>query len=136
MGRSIICLSERSENSSGSLCRGACGPNCDPKACTPAVDRIECQETADGHTWYTYPNYTDCNSAPGCRQHDHCYDWCAAGGKQYFRPMSSVVIWIVHDYDVAPCIDWALGGGSTDYTMPFSDPPTTRKFVEEAVQKI
>lgn len=114
---------------SGSLCRGACGPNCDPKACSPAVDRIECQETADGHTWYTYPNYTDCNSAPGCRQHDHCYDWCAAGGENSI--LGPCHRWCdldcACDYDVAPCIDWALGGGSTDYTMPFSDPPTTRK---------
>lgn len=114
---------------SGSLCRGACGPNCDPKACTPPRERIECEETAEGHTWYTYPNYTDCNSAPGCRQHDHCYDWCAAGGENSI--LGPCHRWCdldcACDYDVAPCIDWALGGGSTDYTMPFSDPPTTRK---------
>lgn len=113
---------------SGSLCRGACGPNCDPKACSPPVDRIECQETETGHEWHTYPNYTDCNSAPGCRQHDHCYDWCAAGGENSI--LGPCHRWCdldcACDYDVAPCIDWALGGGSTDYTMPFSDPPIIR----------
>ncbi len=110
---------------SGALCRGACGPDCHEDACTVPEDKYVCEEMGDGHIWHVYPAYTDCNSHPACRQHDHCYDWCAEGGENSI--LGPCHRWCdlecACENNAPSCIDWAMGGGRSDRTMPFSDPP-------------
>ncbi|MFT5821030.1 MAG: hypothetical protein ACI8ZM_002279 [Crocinitomix sp.] len=112
---------------SGAKCRGACGPDCHEDACTAPVDKYECEETENGHTWHLYPQYTKCDTHPGCQQHDHCYDWCAEGGE--FGIVGPCHRWCdfecACDYGMPSCVDWARGGGVSSEKMPFSDPPSS-----------
>ncbi|NOQ72221.1 MAG: DUF4157 domain-containing protein [Crocinitomix sp.] len=112
---------------SGAKCRGACGPDCDPNACTAPEDKYVCENTGTSHIWHLYPQYTDCNTHTACRQHDHCYDWCAAGGE--IGIVGPCHRWCdlecACDYSAPNCVDWARGNGASDGTMPFSEPPST-----------
>jgi hypothetical protein len=62
---------------SASLCRGACGLECDSNRCrsqgniTLFVPRGTC----------SYSRVLACDSHQGCRDHDECYDWCAEEGE-------------------------------------------------------
>jgi hypothetical protein len=110
---------------SGSLCRGACGPNCD--TCSPPEDRIACNTTPDGrHHFWLYPNYQVCGTHEGCRQHDAGYDWCATAGE--------VAIWgpchrlpdfeCLCNYNAPQCVGWIGGAPPNDGEMDFSDQPS------------
>lgn len=110
---------------SGAHCRGACGPDCDTcHSDGDDVDKKVCEQQGDFHSWHVYPNYVVCDTHDGCRQHDACYDWCAAGGE-------STIIGPCHrlcDFEClcnngAPsCVGWIFGSGGDD-RMYFSDAP-------------
>ena len=108
---------------SGSLCRGACGPNCD--TCSDPRDEIACEETADGHQFWIYPNFVECGSHQGCRDHDACYDWCAAGGERsIIGPCHRLCdLESVCRYGAGNSVQWIFGGGPKDAQMDFSDQP-------------
>src|SRR5581483_3748738 len=115
---------------SGSLCRGACGPDCD--TCEHEKEHRECEETPGGHFWWIYPNFENCGTHRGCRDHDACYDWCAATHNE--KGKLGVILGPCHrrcdfecicDYNLPQCVDWIGGGKPHDGRMLFSDPPRT-----------
>ncbi|HEX2091730.1 MAG TPA: hypothetical protein VHG28_04975, partial [Longimicrobiaceae bacterium] len=114
---------------SGAKCRGACGPDCD--TCTPPVDLIVCEETPDGrHVFWMYPNYQECGSHDGCRQHDGSYDWCAAGGEMsILGPCHRVADFeCICNYGAPQCVGWIFGSPPHDSVMAFSDAPYVTGF--------
>jgi hypothetical protein len=109
---------------SGSLCRGACGPNCD--TCGPPEDLIVCERLRGGkHRYWLYPGYQVCNTHDGCRQHDAAYDWCAAGGElSMWGPCHRVADFeCVCDHGGPRCVGWAGGDPPPDGQMAFSEKP-------------
>lgn len=114
---------------SGSLCRGACGPDC--KTCAHEKEHRVCVPTPDGcHVWWVYPNYEVCNSHSGCRNHDACYDWCSA--VTGFKGPLGIIISPCHrwcdfecicDYNLPQCVGWIVGKPPYDQQMVFSDAP-------------
>ncbi len=113
---------------SGALCRGACGSDC--KTCQHELEHRECEETPDGHFWWIYPNYEDCGTHLGCRNHDACYDWCA--DKHNEKGKLGIILGPCHrlcdfecicDYNLPQCVGWIGGGKPHDGRMLFSDPP-------------
>jgi|GEM_PF-6007758 len=114
---------------SGAKCRGACGPDCD--TCSLPEDLVHCEPrpTADGgegHDLWIYPNYQECDSHQGCRDHDACYDWCGAGGPGGLEPF---LCRRLCDFECAcaypphQCVGWIFGGEPHDSGMDFSDAP-------------
>ena len=61
---------------SGSLCRGACGPDC-PSSCAPLNDQHLCVQDSHGCNYLCVYHVISCGSHAGCRTHDDCYDACA-----------------------------------------------------------
>jgi hypothetical protein len=114
---------------SKSLCRGACGPNCD--TCKHEKEHRECVPTPDGcHVWWVYPNYEICESHLGCRNHDACYDWCSTKG--YGKGRYGIYLSPCHrlcdfeclcDYNLPQCVGWIGGKPPYDGEMIFSDLP-------------
>lgn len=109
---------------SGALCRGACGPDCD--TCTPPEDRIVCMPRPDGtHQFWLYPNYQVCGSHEGCRQHDAGYDWCADFGEmKIWGPCHRLPDFeCLCNYGAKTCVGWIFGGPPYDLYLAFSDTP-------------
>lgn len=116
---------------SGAQCRGACGPDC-PSTCTPLPNQKACVANSAGtcHWIYEYPGVIRCGSHLGCRNHDACYDRCAAtrgetdlchhGGTCHCGCDYDCI----HDHTVAECNSWRTGGGPYDSFIEFSNPPT------------
>jgi hypothetical protein len=105
-------------------CRGACGPDCD--TCKSEKEHRVCEETGDGcHVWWVYPNYQDCGTHLGCRNHDACYDWCAEGGEtSILGPCHRVCDFeCICDYNTPQCVGWIGGDAPHDGRMVFSDMP-------------
>jgi hypothetical protein len=110
-------------------CRGACGPDC--KTCAHDPDHRVCQETPDGcHIWWVYPNYEECNSHIGCRNHDACYDWCSTYG--FGKGPGGIYLSPCHrwcdfecicDNNLQRCVGWIGGQPPYDLPMEFSDLP-------------
>jgi hypothetical protein len=110
----------------GALCRGACGYDC-PITCQELGDRTIFVPTAAGdHYICTYRNVIECGSHQGCRDHDACYDCCAAAGHTSILDLChrACDCACLLAYGASNCVTWALGGGPFDSTMLFSDPPT------------
>jgi outer membrane protein OmpA-like peptidoglycan-associated protein len=63
---------------SGAQCRGACGPDCPPSCVPQAPVTRTVTDPAGCRYLCTYDNVIDCGSHQGCRDHDDCYDRCAA----------------------------------------------------------
>lgn len=108
---------------SGAKCRGACGPDCD--YCSEPEDKVECEPVGDRHVYWTYPNYVECGSHQGCRDHDACYDWCAAIGEStIWGPCHRVCDFECFcSYNAPQCVGWITGGHPHDRDMVFSDRP-------------
>lgn len=115
---------------SGSLCRGACGPDC-PTTCRSGTPVTECLEwqTADCR-WHakvcTYP-VRECGSHAGCRDHDDCYDDCATalfpfGCRRICDKKCS------DDYDAGTCLGWANGNGPYDSWISYAGEPTSYSY--------
>ena len=109
---------------SGAKCRGVCGPDCAPN-CTAEPDRNRCAEDLGGNRHFIciYKGVQTCGTHEGCRNHDACYDWCAAGGSGSI--FDSCHRWCdfgcICDYDLNRCIGWALGMPPFDSEMTFYD---------------
>ena len=110
---------------SGSLCRGACGPNC-PPTCTPqpAVTLCVPDSTGTCHAECTYPGVIRCGSHAGCRTHDSCYDTCAAAGDPFGTCHRGCDIDCLRTHGFTRCNSWRTGGGPFDRMIDYSDPPT------------
>lgn len=116
---------------SGAKCRGACGPDCD--TCSPAEDLVHCEprpaaDGGEGHDLWVYPNYQECDSHQGCRDHDACYDWCGSGGPGGLGPLLCRRLCDFEcgcNYPPYQCVGWIFGGEPHDSEMAFSDPPTS-----------
>ena len=122
---------------SGSLCRGACGPDC-PKTCVNIPNGVtKCIPDAKGKCFYkcTYKNVVSCGVANGCVVHDNCYDDCAAKGEK--NDCTDIFAWfslrpatchcgcdiqcvLNHGFD---CKNWMDGLGPYDYFQLYSDKP-------------
>ncbi|NMB78477.1 MAG: hypothetical protein GYA23_05215 [Methanomicrobiales archaeon] len=63
---------------SGSLCRGACGPDCPEGRCTKLPMIIIENDKKTGTCRYT--NVIRCPTHVGCQAHDACYDYCEDRG--------------------------------------------------------
>ena len=116
---------------SGSLCRGACGADCE--TCHHEHEHYECEKVGNRHIWWVYPQYETCGTHLGCRNHDACYDWCA--DKYNEKGKLGVILGPCHrlcdfecvcDYNLPQCVGWIGGGKPHDGTMVFSDKPHKR----------
>ena len=116
---------------SGHSCRGACGPNCD--TCTPPINKVHClprpaADGGEGQDLLVYPNYQECDTHAGCREHDACYDWCAAssGGPSGVGPFLCRRLCdfeCLCAYPPHQCIGWIFGAEPHDGKMLYSDEP-------------
>ncbi len=113
---------------SGSLCRGACGADCE--TCQHEREHYECEKVGNRHIWWAYPHYETCGTHLGCRNHDACYDWCA--DKYNEKGKLGVILGPCHrlcdfecicNYNTPQCVGWIGGGKPHDGTMVFSDKP-------------
>ena len=81
---------------SGALCRGACGPDC-PSSCAAQPNVTLCIPDSTGHCHVscTYSSVIECGSHAGCREHDACYDRCAAIlGETSLCPIGILSLWM------------------------------------------
>lgn len=116
------------EITSGSLCRGTCGPDCAPGACdNDRRDLIVCENRGDHHIWHTYKGYETCGAAQGCLDHDACYDLGAdqtwwdfmgffSGGMRRACDLDAVC---THGFQTS--VQWALGGGPQPMRLRYAD---------------
>lgn len=95
---------------SGSLCRGACGADCHPNACSPI-----------GYETYGNCQYEiiECGSHPVCQWHDVCYDVNAENGDTYMgRRNCDKIVWDNNKYkDIK---GWMDGRGPQTKTLKFA----------------
>lgn len=100
--------------SSGSLCRGACGPDC-PSTCTAATVMSFSVPDSTGrcHSTCTYTGLR-CGSHQGCREHDDCYD-AADGWRAHLRCDATAV----GKYGMRNTNSWRTGGGPYDSFLNF-----------------
>ena len=110
---------------SGSLCRGACGPDC-PSSCTPLMNQVLCVPDPSGNWHFNceYPDVLRCGSHAGCRAHDLCYDGCASDPHSVICRRACDVN-CLDDYGFQRCNSWRTGGGPFDRMLLFSNPPVT-----------
>jgi len=114
---------------SGSLCRGACGPDC-PSSCTTQRDRNACVSDGEGCFYVCSYSIQQCGTASGCRKHDACYDSCAAKGENSMCYLGgfchcSCDLGCVADTGLAGLVNcplWAFGYGPTDSVITYSSP--------------
>lgn len=113
----------------GSSCRGACGPDC--ATCSSPVDKVQCLPVANpdgspGHEMWVYPNYQECPTAEGCREHDACYDYCSSGTSPLGDGLCARLcdMECLCNYPPENCVSWIFGGTPNDPgPMVFSDMP-------------
>lgn len=113
---------------SGSLCRGACGADCDPDACTVQNPFTVCVASGGQHRICTYTGSLRCGSHPGCVDHDSCYDNCAANGETNLCYLGGLChcacdALCIAEWGATNCSLWALGLGPKPNTLFFSNPP-------------
>jgi len=120
---------------SGSLCRGACGPDCpdDPnprnnvaEGCSE-TEREACVDYERGdeprHKICVYRELS-CGTHAGCRTHDACFDTCADNhppGPARAACMDVCNNDCVQQYGLLTCLGWATGAGPYDGTIEFSE---------------
>lgn len=67
---------------SGAQCRGACGEDCPIDRCDQVADiTIPVSDSAGKEYTCIYKDVLNCLTHQGCRDHDACYDGCAASGE-------------------------------------------------------
>ena len=98
---------------SGSLCRGACGADCDPDACTQQNLLVLCipSPRGDKHRDCAYEVWK-CGSHPCCVTHDLCFDACASlpvDEQDNCRDGCNVQCIEDEDCGAINCGRWALG---------------------------
>ncbi|MBC7172902.1 MAG: hypothetical protein H5U40_10760, partial [Polyangiaceae bacterium] len=100
----------------GSLCRGACGPDCEETNCGEPeemwrCERIAARNTGEKRLWRRYT----CGEHPGCIEHDGCFDNCngvfGAGSFEAAICMRGCDFQAVSGYGAIQGVDWALGYG-------------------------
>jgi hypothetical protein len=122
---------------SGSLCRGACGLDCDTNRCNNVADvTIPVTDSAGNQFICVYKNVVECSTHDACRTHDLCYDRASEAGETDLTGVRHQQCNqdCINKYDSARCAAWTgIGGGVVDYfvnppfdanRLPFSDPPS------------
>ena len=110
-----------------SLCRGACGADCQPINCEQETTE-ECEQDIGGNaTGYTIASLTHtCGTAPGCQEHDDCYDTCHAqlgcGTWDAAYCRRGCDIDAAETYGYRQCAEWAQGLGPFTDTVTFTMP--------------
>lgn len=112
---------------SGALCRGACGPNCD--TCDGPMPRVEWGRAPDGSVQrWVYEEFYDCPTHEACRRHDACFDWAAAehGETEWWAPGLGKKHTICNikcycDYSAIQCGGFLKGFGGNDRMYFASD---------------
>ena len=115
--------------SSGSLCRGTCGPDC--MTCSSPYDRVQCvpktnEDGTTGHEIWVYPNYQKGPTHEGCREHDACYDYCSSGASPLGNGLCARLcdMECMCNYPPFNCLSWIFGGPPHDDSpMVYSDRP-------------
>lgn len=113
---------------SGSLCRGACGPDC-PSSCAPLNDQHLCVQDSHGCNYLCVYHVISCGSHAGCRTHDDCYDACAESENETELCTSAGICHCRCDlgcrsnYGIVNCTSWMLGHGPFDSVLNFSEQP-------------
>ncbi len=104
---------------SGSLCRGACGPDC-PSTCTADYDVGICAPDSTGacHSTCTYSSLR-CGSHQSCRDHDACYDRCAARGDPLGLCHRGCDLACIGKWGPVNCWHWMRGNGPYDNYLHF-----------------
>jgi Domain of unknown function (DUF4157) len=121
---------------SRALCRGACGADCDPDACRAQPAHVLCLSDPSGtcHRICTYA-VLECGSHQACRDHDACYDRCAAAGEMDLcnLPCLGGTVNPCHCrcdegccnvHGRVTCAQWSQGHGPQPDRLRFTDPPT------------
>lgn len=111
---------------SGALCRGACGVDCN--GCEPAIPRKYFVDAKTGEVW-EYHNYTVCPTATGCQEHDAAFDWAAdTKGEVGHGFLDMILPWhmlanleCVCNFPALNCISWAMGGLPKEGEINFAD---------------
>ncbi len=109
-----------------SMCRGACGADCESNNCKATTGLWLCEVDAAGaNTGYklVYTDYV-CGTHPACIAHDDCYDACNATwgcgtwdanfcmhGVGHTDGIVSCDQHVVDDYGLSQGLDWARGYG-------------------------
>ncbi len=111
---------------SGSLCRGACGPDC-PSTCTPLNDQHTCVTDSHGCVYLCVYKVISCGTHAGCREHDDCYDNCAdrddetvlcpSGGECH----CACDLQCEEHYGASNCGHWLVGYEPYDSMLNFSN---------------
>jgi len=115
---------------SGSLCRGACGPDC-PSSCVVQNDYHSCVTDSHGCVYLCSYREIKCGSDEGCRTHDNCYDNCAESENENGLCLTGNACHCLCDIDCADtynssaCLSWMVGGGPYDSQITYADMPTT-----------
>lgn len=100
----------------GSICRGACGPDCEERNCGEPeaswrCEQIDGRNTGDKIPWLRYT----CGEHPGCIEHDGCFDACndAHGAETVDAALCMRVcdVQAISGYGALQGLDWALGRG-------------------------
>lgn len=115
----------------GSICRGACGPDCEPNNCGEPEQEWRCvkkdgRNTGDKLLWERYT----CGEHPGCIEHDACFDHCnATFGPEEIESgicMRGCDLQAINGYGAAQGLEWALGNGpfthEKNYDYSIGDP--------------
>jgi len=109
---------------STSLCRGACGPNCE--TCTELGNKPVCIDDGGRHHWLIYRDLCDCPTHDGCKEHDACYDWSHDGASlPPFLSQRLCDLECVCNHPASDCIGWIFGIGGSG-RMLFSNEPVPK----------
>lgn len=112
----------------GSICRGACGADCEENNCGQPVEDYRCvvnegHNTGEKQLWRRYT----CGEHPGCIEHDACFDNCkfvfGVGSFESGICMRGCDLQAASGYGADQGIEWAQGHGpfthekSYDYSI-------------------
>lgn len=119
-----------------SMCRGACGADCEPNNCRSATGLSQCEVDPSGANTCFKLVYTDyvCGTHPACIAHDDCYDECnrthncgSFEASLCMHAMGHSVPFfvscdqrVIDHYGLSQGLSWAMGDG------PFTDSQTYR----------
>ena len=113
----------RPQRASGSMCRGACGPDCDTCKSSPFFVYTD---PLSGEVW-RYTHFRICDTHEGCREHDAAFDW-AADAHGETGPLAIIMpahmagnIECACNFPALNCAGWIKGMRPHDGVMLFAD---------------
>ena len=120
----------------GSMCRGACGADCEENNCGEKREEWRCVQEDGRNTGYKqlWVSYT-CGEHEGCVEHDECFDNCKAqfgvGSWDAGFCMRGCDLQAASGYGALQGIDWAQGYGPFEneqtYDYSYGEPERDEK---------